>query len=503
MAFGITPEGFVRKRLEDIKLEVEEDLKAELGDNINLLPQELLGQLTGIISERESLIWEQMEAVYNSQYPENSEGVNLDNVSDITGTLRKKATKSQIIGQLLFGTPGTIIPLGSFVSVLGVPTSRFATLVDVTLVTGTDEIQDIGFSATPTSGFFKISFGGIDSTLIAFDDTAAEVQTILEAMSSIGVDNVTVTGSITLATGLTINFLTDTALGLGKRDVPLLTIPAADNTLDDGGPVVVTPVETTKGVPQGSINAEGENTGAVVANSTTLSVIDSPVAGWAATGNPLDAIVGTAAETNAEFKISRRESVASAGAATPNAIFADVNATEDVTATVVFFNKTDIIDPEGRPPHSVDIIVENGDEDEIAKEIFDTVGGGITFVGDISKTVKDDQGFDQIIKFSRPTPIDIHLEIDLVVNTDLFPADGTTQVENAIKAYGDALGIGITVVVFGSDPNLSCSFQDIPGITDFTIRVGTAVSPTLDDNVPILAREISSWDTSRITVVVP
>ena len=134
MAFGITPTGFNRKRLEDIKTEIEDDLKAELGDNINLLSEELLGQLTGIMSERESLIWEQMDAIYNSQYPENSQGINLDNVASITGTVRKAATKSQVSELLLFGTIGTTIVLGSIVSVEDASASRFVILADVLLV---------------------------------------------------------------------------------------------------------------------------------------------------------------------------------------------------------------------------------------------------------------------------------------------------------------------------------------------------------------------------------
>ena len=219
MAFGITPQGFVLKRLEDIKGEIEQDLRDALGENINLLPEEVLGQIVGVISERLSLIWEQMQAIYNSQYPDDSEDINLDNVASITGVIRRTPSKSTVEGQLLFGTPGTIITNSSIVSVLGSSLSRFLTIGgDVLLVAGTDEIQDVDFDITPTSGDFKLNFRGIASAAIDFDDTASEVQTKLEAMSSIGVGNVTVTGAITSAAGLTITFITDTAGGLGKRD---------------------------------------------------------------------------------------------------------------------------------------------------------------------------------------------------------------------------------------------------------------------------------------------
>ena len=49
--------------------------------------------------------------------------------------------------------------------------------------------------------------------------------------------------------------------------------------------------------------------------------------------------------------------------------------------------------------------------------------------------------------------------------------------------------------------------NEIPGITDVVVRVGTAVSPTLDDNIviddgvtPGVQVELSRWDTGRITI---
>lgn len=498
MAFGVTSTGFNRKRLDDVKTEIEDAQRTAFGDNVNLLPESVLGQLNGIFAEREALLWELAEAVFNSQYPQTAQDVPLDNVASITGTIRKDPSKSQIAGQLLFGTAGTFIGVGSIISVSGSPTSRFLTLADVTLVAGVDEIQKISYSADAASGSFDINIAGLTTTILAADD-AATILTKLEATHGAG--TFTVTGSQTAATGITITYILDTAAGFGKRNVAILTITA--NSILDGGasPVILTPSTITEGVPQGEANAEGETEGEFQANAGTLSVIETPIAGWAATANPLDAVIGQGVEDDAEFRIRRKEEVAKAGAATPDAVRADLLSVNDVTAVVVFFNNLDIIDLDGRPPHSVDIVIKDGDEDEIATAIFGTVGGGITFVGDISKVVKDSQNFDNTIKFSRPTPIAIHVEFDLSIDVDLFPVDGVAQVAAAILVYGNALDIGADVVVFGSDPILSCAVQDIPGITDLVIRVGIAVSPTLDDNIPIAAREQADFDSSRITVV--
>jgi len=406
MAFGVTPQGFNRARLDDVKGEIEVTLRALLGKNINLLPEGVLGQIVGLVADRESDIWEILEAVYDSYYPDTSEDVSLDRVGDISGIKRLGATKSFIdnLDVLLFGTPGTIITLGSQMSVDGTPTSVFETLSSVTLLAGLDEVQTLTLSATPGSGTFKINILSVAGTITvigSFDDTATILQTkINTALTTAGldVDTITVAGDVNSGGPLILTFSGDDENGFGKRDVALVTI--TENGLDDGGPVTVIPSETTKGVVQGSVNVQAVDTGPTIANTGTLSVIDTPISGWDTLVNIADATVGRDVETNTDFRVRREQQIARAGAATPPAVFADVSNVDDVTAVIVFFNNLAIVDLDGRPPHSVDIVVQDGDEDEITQAIFDTVGGGITFVGDITKVFTDDQGFSQTIKFS-------------------------------------------------------------------------------------------------------
>ena len=65
---GLTPEGFERKRLIDIKTTIEDALKLAFGNNIDLSEQSGFGQFVGILSEAISDQWESQENIYNSQY---------------------------------------------------------------------------------------------------------------------------------------------------------------------------------------------------------------------------------------------------------------------------------------------------------------------------------------------------------------------------------------------------------------------------------------------------
>jgi hypothetical protein len=58
-----------------------------------------------------------------------------------------------------------------------------------------NEVQTITITGTPTGGTFVLDFGGQPTTDLAYNATAAAVQTALQALSTIGAGNATVTGT--------------------------------------------------------------------------------------------------------------------------------------------------------------------------------------------------------------------------------------------------------------------------------------------------------------------
>ena len=504
MSFGLTDEGFVGKTISDIDEEIDEALKAVFGTQINTLPQSIFGQLKGIFAERESLIWELAEAVYNSQYPDSAEGTSLDNVGAITATTRLPALKSTIEGQALFGTASTVVPLGTIFSVDGDSSIRFVTLDEVTLIAGTDEIQDIDFSGVPTSGSFKLQFGNETTAFINWDDAAIDVQNALNALDELSA--VTVAGDFTA--GFTVTF----AGADGKQ--PQATLVEDSNTLDDGAAVTIAIVETTPGVYQAQVDCAAEATGPLVANSKTLTVIETPVSGLDSTFNPSDANVGRDIESDAEFRIRRDNRLQISLAGPLEAIrenILELNEIEDSTQLedVTLFENIDlVVDSRGIPGKAFEaIIFQTGgstDRDqEIAQAIWDAKPAGIESHGDVSKTVTDTQGFDHTIKFSRPVEVDIYLILDLTTDA-LYPTDGDAQVEAVMVEWGNDLGAGVDVIVFGTNA-LVAQLNAIPGISDVVVKIGIAPAPTLDNNIDIddgtVAQvEISRWDTANITV---
>jgi len=109
---------------------------------------------------------------------------------------------------------------------------------------GVNEVQTITFPAPLTAGTFALSFGGLTTAPIAFGATAGTIQAALEALSSVGTGNVTVTGDAN-TTGVLVVTFTGT---LGDEDDTTITVDTSSATPNTAATVV----ETTKGVAVGT-----------------------------------------------------------------------------------------------------------------------------------------------------------------------------------------------------------------------------------------------------------
>jgi uncharacterized phage protein gp47/JayE len=494
VAYGLTETGFIKKRQPDIQTELESEFRTVFGAEINLLPTSIFGQVIGVFSEREALIWELLEALYNSAFPDTASGVSLDNAVALTGVTRLPATYSTVTARV-FGTLGTFIPVGTIFSVINVPTARFATIEEGTVHGGINEKQTLTFSAVPASGQFQITFDGQTTAAIAFNANNAAIQSALNALSNLS--GVIVSGSY--ATQILMEF----AGSDGEKDQPLCTITG--NTLEDGSsnPVSVVVAESQKGfIPHVDVLCRAEATGALAAPAGTLTVIESALFGMDAVTNLLDAEIGRERETDAELRLRRLESLQKAGTATVNGIVTTLRQIPGVDTAFVIENNGDIIDGAGRPPHSYEAFVQGGDTQEILEAIWQTKPAGIQTVGNFSGTVFDSQGFVQTVFFSRPVEVLVYMDLIIEKNVDpsepggVYPSNGDQLVRDAVLAYGATFEIGQNVVL----NRFFNAINQIPGIVGITIKAGLVPSPTGTVNLPIDSTELAKFDASRTTV---
>lgn len=487
MAFGLSATGLEIKRLADIKPEIEDVLRQRLGNSINLLPETVFGQIVGIFADREAEIWELVEDVYHSQYPDDAEGASLDNAAAFTGVKRLEATKSVQKNQILFGDIGTPVPINTQFSVDGNPDAKFKTKNSVTLVAGLNAIQIITFGNVPNAGSFTLKYKGLETAAILNSANAAAVQAAINALASLA--GVIVSGSFTL--GFTINFSGDD----GLQSQPLLV--TGTNTLNNSGVATSVSVSQSQaGVPQGQVDLEALDYGPVDAPIGTLIVIDTPVSGLNRVVNTEATIIGRNRETDTELKARREETLSIGGNSTIEAIRSKLKNLEGVADAYIFENETLLPDIAGRPGKSYECVVDGGDVNDIASTIWKSKPGGIQTIGTISQNVTDSQGVTRVVRFSRPAPIRIYTSLDLTVDPVLFPLNGAQKAKDIIVAWGSALGIGADVVVY---PQLIAQLAIIPGILDVRVRINTAAvstvpnAPAVDDNIVIQPYQVASF----------
>lgn len=125
--YGVTDKGFVRKPVEDIISSLNKRFKAAFGSAFDVSPESPDGQTIGIVADEIASCWSQAELSFNAYRPGAVEGVGLDNVCELTNTVRyvdKHSSATVLCG----GTSGTVVPAGSIVSD---GTMQFTTQTDV------------------------------------------------------------------------------------------------------------------------------------------------------------------------------------------------------------------------------------------------------------------------------------------------------------------------------------------------------------------------------------
>lgn len=233
--------------------------------------------------------------------------------------------------------------------------------------------------------------------------------------------------------------------------------------------------------------------GAVTALAGSLDIIETPVAGWLAVTNTADATPGNEVETDASLRVRRKRQLARQGSSTVRAVLADVGALESIESVVVFENYTDIVDDDGLPAHSIEVVVEGGDATEIAQAIFDSKPAGVSAYGTTGTNATDSESALKYVAFTRPTSVDIYVAISAVTGTGFA---GASYIQGALTGYGADLAAGDDVIL--TRLYSPCYIEGVTDVTD--IRISTAASPTATSNITMTRRQRASFDSADITV---
>jgi hypothetical protein len=194
--------------------------------------------------------------------------------------------------------------------------------------------------------------------------------------------------------------------------------------------------------------------GAIGAGSNTLTIIVDNIIGWETITNPLAATPGSAEQSDASVRTTRRTELALQGRSISEAIFSNVSAVDGVTSLALRENTTnapDTIDGILIDAHSVWTAVRGGTDEDVANALYEAKSGGAGWTGGTTVVVTDQiSGQDNDVMFDRPAeiPMFVRITVQVIGATGIDP---TTAVKQSIVDYANGDIDGEQGFVVGGD----------------------------------------------------
>jgi uncharacterized phage protein gp47/JayE len=469
--YGLTPEGFKQKRLTDIIQSMGSRIADQLGVQISTEANSVFGQLIGVFSYEIADLWEQAAQVYGAMYPHTASGVSLDNSAALAGITPIAAEKTTVVCTC-YGTNGTQIPYGAQIS-SATDSNIIFRCVDANAVISAQETCDVGITlASVTEG--ETYSATVDGVIYSY--TATSTDTIATALTAIGSQITSIPASV-------------------ENDALRITESNQENTFS----VAISNNMTfeTIGSP---MTFECTTDGAITPAIGDLTDIVTTYAGWDSVSNNVSANTGRLAESDTALRQRWNASLYTRSVGMTDSIASALMTLNGVTSAYVYENDSDTTDSEGRPPHSIEAVVNGGETDEIGLTIWKKKAAGIDTFGSQSVSINDSQGFPHTINFNRPLIVPIYLNITVTeYPEEALPPNAQAMITEAVLNYGNTLTVGNDVIL---QRFMGAIYQNVSGIGYITVTASTNGSTYSSNNISIDARHVATFDATRIQVTI-
>lgn len=470
--YGLTRDGFRRKRLPEILSDINRRVSDRLGVEIETGSNSLFGQLHGVFAYEIADLWEQAENTYNAMYPNTATGVSLSNAAGLAGISAISGTQSQLLATC-YGTDGTAIPYGAQITSSAENGSHW---------------ECIATNAAISKNKACYAAYSINSTIQAGTVYTIKINEVTASYTAVSGD----TASKVLSTLM--KSFSDIPYSMDNGILSIRTTTKGEAFATDAQNVTISSIGTP-------IQFRCVTVGAVNPDIGTINQISTSIPGWTGVLNQYVTSVGQDAETDTHLRQRWNRSLFSRGSTNIDAIAeALADNVTGVTTVKVYENRTDVTDTDGRPPHSIEAIVEGGENDDIAKVIWKTKAGGINTYGTEHGTTMDANGTEQTLYFNRPSPVKIWLKVVISENPDetLAPA-AAQQIAEALLAKGQAQAVGEDVIL---QRYFSTIFKAASGVgyISLTAATGDTAGTYSTSNISITPRQIAVFDAARIEV---
>jgi len=259
---------------------------------------------------------------------------------------------------------------------------------------------------------------------------------------------------------------------------------------------------------EGVVSAESEETGVVFGDAETITTLVSTGSGIITVTNPEDFLLGSDIEEDLEFRERIGNNFSTVGSGTRDTMTSFFDREPLIRDSLVIDNSTfadDVVT--GIPAKEYEcVIAQTGSNDHYIALLVNAVKPlGIENHGEVTVFIEDFVGDLQEVHFTNAAIQFAHVEVEYTkLPEEEFPNDGEELIKEAIVE--DAQDYQIDEDLIGGRL-MGAIYAKCSGIEDLVIRQGVtpnALDPTpalTENRIPIGIREISSYATTRISVI--
>lgn len=467
MEYGVTVNGFVRKRLPEIREDIFKSLEQKLGSSVSRQPNSMIGVLVGVYAAELDRMWQLLERDYYDRSPISAGEGSLDNTLAYTNVQRKKAQASYLYA-VCYGRSGMLLPANCQIK----DTSGYKwNIIEESTITLNDCVHVTLDVATPAEG--KVYS-------VQFDNDAVIKYTAK-------------TGDTALVV----------AVAMASQSVPKWQGNVVDGELvfertDRRYGAVVVPNESFTVTQVGSpIRFDCEEYGEIEPLLNSVTFINTNYDGWFSVSNESETYVGRDYETASEVRQRYASAVFKNSVGMVESIKAALMELQDVTSVTIYENRTDET-VDGLKPHSFQAIVFGGDEEAIARTILNVAPLGIDTNGEICVRIEDSEGASQDVCFSRPHEVQIYVKVIIKeYNEEILPGDVIDKIKNIVFEQISKLSMGNDVIY---QRLLGPIYSGVDGISYIECSVSKDGKTYKQENIPIGRGELAVTKLANITV---
>ena len=263
--------------------------------------------------------------------------------------------------------------------------------------------------------------------------------------------------------------------------------------LDKDGKATVEAVSVNKG----AINNVSPN---------TIIVISEPIEQLTSVTNDSEAIGGADEESDLTYRQRLIKGNLAQNNATVDAIISKVSNVSGVISVQVNVNNT-MIEKDGIPPKSINVLVVGGSDADIGKMIFKTIGAGVGTSGENKYLVSALDGNKHEVNFSKATTKNVFMQIQLTTS-NLFPVDGIQTMRNSIieyvggstsdEKYHNGLCLSEALIY----TKLFRPIYEVPGVLNSIVRIGLDESTLSSSDIIPPSKTILVTSLESIEVII-